>query len=247
MQDCKILAHRGASAYAPENTLEAFRLAVQQHADGLEIDIHLTKDGEIVVIHDDTIDRTSNGKGDIMSYTLAELKAFRFNKGFEEQYPEAQIPSLREVLELVKDHDLYLNIEVKDILSKSELYNGLGKEAAKLVEEYGLSGQVIFSSFNHTSMVRLKESCPEMRTALLYIAGMYEGGKYAQMTGADALHPLYIGVNRELVEEAHSAGVQVNAWTVNDPEHIRMMLEAGVDAIITDRPDVCYQLREVRA
>ena len=245
MQDCKILAHRGASAYAPENTLEAFSLAVEQKADGLEIDIHLTKDGEIVVIHDDTIDRTSNGKGDIMDYTLDELKAFRFNNGFAEQYPAAQIPTLREVLELVKEHGLYLNIEVKDILSKAEQYAGLGNAAAELVREYGLSESVIFSSFNHSSMVRLKESCPDMQTALLYIAGLYEGGRYALMTGADALHPLYIGVNRELVEEARAAGVQVNAWTVNDPHHIRMMLEAGVDAIITDRPDVCYQLREV--
>lgn len=93
MNNCKVLAHRGASAYAPENTMEAFRLAVEQGADGFEIDINLSKDGEIVVIHDDSIDRTSDGQGDITSYTLEELKAFNFNKGFAEKYTTARIPS----------------------------------------------------------------------------------------------------------------------------------------------------------
>ncbi|UQZ36817.1 glycerophosphodiester phosphodiesterase [Paenibacillus sp. PK3_47] len=243
MHKFKILAHRGASAYAPENTMEAFRLAVEQQADGFEIDINLTKDGEIVVIHDDSIDRTSDGKGDITEYTLGELKQFNFNKGFEERYAAAQIPTLREVLELVKAHDLYLNIEVKDILSKMNLYAGLGSAAAELVREYGLTENVIFSSFNHTSMVKLKEEYPDMRTALLYIAGLYEGEKYAKMAKADALHPVFFGVNRTNVEQAQAAGIQVNAWTVNEQEHIRMMIDAGVDGIITDRPDVCFKLR----
>lgn len=243
MHNFKILAHRGASAYAPENTMEAFRLAVEQQADGFEIDINLTKDGEIVVIHDDSIDRTSDGKGDITHYTLSELKKFNFNKGFEDQYATAGIPTLREVLELVKEHDLYLNIEVKDILSKMNLYAGLGSAAAELVREYGLTENVIFSSFNHASMVRLKEEYPEMRTALLYIAGLYEGEKYAKLANADALHPVFFGVNRSNVEQAQAAGIQVNAWTVNEQEHIRMMMDAGVDAIITDRPDVCFTMR----
>ncbi|MDF9841460.1 MULTISPECIES: glycerophosphodiester phosphodiesterase [unclassified Paenibacillus] len=243
MNNCKVLAHRGASAYAPENTMEAFRLAVEQGADGFEIDINLSKDGEIVVIHDDSIDRTSDGQGDITSYTLEELKAFNFNKGFAEQYTTARIPTLREVLGLVKEHGLYLNIEVKDILSKMELYAGLPGAAAELVREYGLTDQVIFSSFNHYSMVKLKNEYPEMKTGLLYIAGLYQGAEYARLTRADALHPVFFGVNREAVDEARAAGVQVNAWTVNEPEHIGWMLAAGVDAIITDRPDVCIGLR----
>lgn len=243
MKPFKILAHRGASAYAPENTMEAFLLAVEQRADGFEIDINLTKDGEIIVIHDDSIDRTSNGKGDVMDYTLAELKAFNFNARFEDKYPQAEIPTLREVLQLVKEHDLYLNIEVKNILSKTDLYAELGSMAAAMVKEFGLENNVIFSSFNHGSMVKLKEAYPEMKTALLYMAGLYKGGEYAKMTRADALHPLFFGVNPEMVEDAHEAGVQVNTWTVNEVSQIRLMIEAGVDAIITDCPGVCYELR----
>lgn len=243
MHDCKILAHRGASAYAPENTMEAFRLAVEQQADGFEIDINFSKDGEIVVIHDDSLDRTSDGQGDVTAYTLNELKAFNFNKGFAEKYPAARIPTLREVLELVKEHGLYLNIEVKDILSKTEAYAGLGSAAALLVREYGLAEQVIFSSFNHASMVRLKEEFPEMKTGLLYIAGLYQGAEYARLAQADALHPVFFGVNRENVEQAHASEIQVNVWTVNEPEQIGLMLAAGVDSIITDRPDVCIRQR----
>ena len=101
MKKVKIFAHRGASAYAPENTLEAFRLAMEQGADGIELDVQLTKDGELVVIHDETIDRVSNGKGAVRDYTLEELKSFSVSNHFE-QYPDVKIPTLREVLELVK-------------------------------------------------------------------------------------------------------------------------------------------------
>ncbi len=242
-RNVRILAHRGASAYAPENTMEAFRLGVEQQADGFEIDIHVTKDGEIVVIHDDTIDRTSDGSGSVSDMTLAELKRFNYNARFEEAYEHAEIPTLRQVLELVRDRDLYLNIEVKDILSKSGAYESLAAASAALVKEYGLEEQVIFSSFNHGSMVNLKRMFPELKTGLLHFAGLYRGEVYAKSAGADALHPLYIGVNREMVEQAREAGVAVNCWTVNAPAEMDRMFDAGVDAIITDRPDLCLERR----
>lgn len=242
MSNCKVLAHRGASAYAPENTMEAFKLAVEQGADGFEIDIHITKDGEIVVIHDDTIDRTSNGKGNVTDLSLAELKQYNYNARFEDKYATAEIPTLRQVLELVKEHHLYLNIEVKDIMVQSQKYDGLNVAAAEMVRAYGLVDQVIFSSFNHKSMFELKQACPDMKTALLHYSKLYKAEQYAKTVHADALHPHFIAVDADVVEQAHQIGVQVNVWTVNQVSVMKQMIDAGVDAIITDCPDVCVGL-----
>lgn len=242
MSSIKVWAHRGASAYAPENTMEAFRLAVEQQADGFEIDIHMSKDGEIVVIHDDTIDRTSNGKGNVTDLTLAELKQYNYNACFEDKYATAEIPTLRQVLELVKEHHLYLNIEVKDIMVQSQKYDGLNVAAAEMVRAYGLVDQVIFSSFNHKSMLELKQTCPDMTTAILHFSKLYRAEQYAKTVHADALHPHFIAVDADVVKEAHEAGIQVNVWTVNQIPVMRQMIEAGVDAIITDCPDVCVGL-----
>ena len=245
MQDYKILAHRGASAYAPENTIPAFELAVQQKADGFEIDIYFTKDMELAVIHDGVIDRTSDGKGAVSQFTMEELKAFNFNKGFEGRYPVARIPSLSEVLELVKKHDLILNIEVKDFTINKNMSTGLSEAAAELVNKYGLTENVIFSSFNHHSMVRLKEGYPEMKTALLYFENLYKAEQYALTAKADALHPLFISVTEQMVKDAHGAGVLVNPYTVNDPIMMKLFRKYGVDGIITDCPDVCYDVRNL--
>ena len=243
MHDYKILAHRGASAYAPENTMPAFELAIEKHADGFEIDITFTRDSEIVVIHDDSIDRTSNGKGRVSLYTLSELKGFNFNRGFEETYPDAPIPTLSEVLELVKRHSLILNIEVKNLFGSGFDNSELALTAAQLVKQYDMAENVIFSSFNHHSMVMLKTAFPEMKTALLYFENLYKAGQYALTANAAALHPLFISVNADMVQEAHEANIMVTPYTVNDPEIMRIFKKIGVDGIITDNPDVCYRVR----
>ncbi|GGG60225.1 glycerophosphodiester phosphodiesterase [Paenibacillus radicis (ex Gao et al. 2016)] len=244
MEQLKIWAHRGASAYAPENTMEAFELAVQQHADGLDITIHRTKDGEIVVIHDDTIDRTSNGKGEVADYTLAELKAFNFNAGFEDKYSRTEIPTLHEVLELVKACELELNIEENIIFSDHDRTT-ISLDAAKLVQEYGLTERVSFSSFNHHSMAQIKQAFPVIRTGLLYLEGLYNGGEYAKTADASALHPFFISVTPDMVTKAHNAGIRIHAWTVNEVAAVKSMIEVGADVIITDCPDICADLRDM--
>ncbi|MFF2481725.1 glycerophosphodiester phosphodiesterase family protein [Paenibacillus sp. NPDC058071] len=244
MEPLKIWAHRGASAYAPENTMAAFELAVQQHADGLDITIHRTKDGEIVVIHDDKIDRTSNGTGDVADYTLAELQMFNFNAGFEEQYPTAEIPTLRQVLEFVKTHGLELNIEENVIFSDHDRA-AISLDAAKLVQDHGLTERVSFSSFNHQSMARIKQSVAEIQTGLLYLEGLYNGEEYAKTANASALHSFFISVTPEMVSQAHNAGVRIHAWTVNEVAAVKSMIDAGADVIITDCPDICADLRDM--
>jgi glycerophosphoryl diester phosphodiesterase len=246
----RVLGHRGASAYAPENTMAAFELAADQGADGLEIDIQPTRDGVVVVLHDDTVDRTSDGTGRVVDLTFDEVRALRFDRGFEDAYAGERIPSLAEVLDLVAARDLYLNIEVK---GHDGRYATLAAEAARTVRERGLVDQVIFSSFHHTSMAELKREHPDVATALLHMMDLHEIGEYGRRAGADALHPGYLGLSPLMVHQAREAGLAVNGWTMPQPftsvtevQQIADMLDLGLDAVITNVPDVCVAMADAR-
>lgn len=229
-----VYAHRGASGYAPENTLEAFALAIRQGADGVELDVHLSSEGEIVVIHDESIDRVSNGRGLVCEMILEELKRYHYGAsmpGFE----SAAIPTLREVLELVRPTQLGVNIELKNSIID---YPFLEKLCLDLVRQMRMEEQVMYSSFNHHSMARMKAISPAARCGLLYSSIMVRPWDYAKGLGMDALHP---HMSELLVPgecaQAHALGIAVNTWTVNETEHIRRVLEAGADMVITNYPD----------
>lgn len=164
MKNVKVYAHRGASAYAPENTLPAFRLAEEQGADGIELDVHLTKDGELVVIHDEKLDRTTNGTGLVKDYTLAELKTFCADNGMP-GFADARIPTLREVLEQVKPGRMLVNIELKTGIL---WYEGIEKKTLDLVAELGMQDRIIYSSFNHYSIAEVRRLAPDAQTAYLF-------------------------------------------------------------------------------
>lgn len=237
----KILAHRGASAYAPENTLPAFELALEQGADGFELDVHLTKDGEIVVIHDETVDRTAKGEGRVVDLTLDELKAMDFSTGLD-GYANCTIPTLREVLDLVKGTDKLVNIELKNNI---EPYVDLPDKLDALVTSLNLAGQVIYSSFNHYSVRDIIAAGTPVPVGVLHQDMLVEPWEYAVKLGAKALHPHYglVMQNADYVPQSHAAGLQVNVWTVNDSAHMAMMVRDQVDAIITNHPDVAVALR----
>lgn len=235
-----VWAHRGASAYAPENTLEAFCLAVNQEADGVELDVQLTRDGEVVVIHDECIDRVSTGTGYVKNYTLAELKAFRFNKTHPE-YTDAAIPTLREVLELLEPTDLLINIELKTGIVR---YEGIETKVLLMVKEMGMEDRVIHSSFYHPSLVEIKRIDPSAKTGLLYGDGWIDVFSYANKIGVDALHPaLYHMQDETLVQEAKERQLSLHVWTVDEEVHMRYLLERQIDAIITNRPDICRSVK----
>lgn len=235
----KVWAHRGASAYAPENTLEAFGLAVEQGADGVELDVQLTKDGEVVVVHDETIDRVSNGTGYVQDYTLEELKAFRFNKTHPE-FPDAVIPTLKEVLQLLEPTGLSVNIELKTGIIR---YDGMEERVLTLVKEMEMEDRVIYSSFHHASLVKIKKLDSGARTGLLYSDGWLHVHSYAKKMNVDALHPaLYHLKSKKLVKKAREKHLAVHVWTVDDEPSIQKLLEQGVDAIITNRPDICRRV-----
>ena len=234
MKKVKIFAHRGSSAYAPENTLEAFRLAMEQGADGIELDVQLTKDGELVVIHDETIDRVSNGKGAVRDYTLEELKSFSVSNHFE-QYPDVKIPTLREVLELVKPGHMEINIELKTGIF---WYPEIEKKVLDLVKEEELEDRIIYSSFNHYSVQKIKELAPEAETAYLIGDVMLNVAEYTKNTGIKGLHPALFHVKMaDFLKEYKESGIALRVWTVNDKDQIRWLIDEGVDAVITNYPD----------
>ena len=240
MNKVKIFAHRGASAYAPENTLEAFRLAMEQGADGIELDVQMTKDGELVVIHDETIDRVSNGNGAVRDYTLEELKQFSVSNHFE-QYPDVKIPTLREVLELIKPGTMEINIELKTGIY---WYPQIEQKVLELVKEEGMEERIIYSSFNHYSVQKIRELSPEAETAYLIGDVMLDVADYTRNTGIKGLHPALFHVKMaDFLKEYKESGIALRVWTVNDKDQIRWLIDEGVDAVITNYPDTALTVR----
>ncbi len=228
-----IYAHRGASGYAPENTLRAFDLAADMHADGVELDVQLTRDRQLVVIHDETIDRVTDGTGFVANYTLEELRKHpvtMHTPGISEP-----IPLLKDVLALLKRRGLKVNIELKN---SDNFYPGMEEICLEQVAAAGMEGDTLYSSFNHYSLLHVKELAPDAPCGLLYHATLVEPWRYAASLGVNALHPhfteLYI---EDEVRKAHALHIEVNPWTVNTEEELKRMIAAGADRIITNYPD----------
>ena len=229
-----IYAHRGASGDAPENTLEAFDLAVRAGADGVELDVHCCRSGELVVAHDETVDRVSDGTGLIRDLSLSELKRLRFNRTHPE-YENARLPLLSEVFQLLRPTGLGINIELKNsIVDYPDLEQKVLEAAAR---EFSLD-RILFSSFNHQSMLRMKRLDSSVSCGLLYEAVLVRPWEYARGLGMDAIHPHYSEVLLSGGEcaAAHNAGIRVNTWTVNSPEAVSAVLREGADILITNYP-----------
>lgn len=234
----KVWAHRGASGwdvqYAPENTMIAFQKAIDMGADGIELDVQLTKDGEIVVTHDETINRVSNGAGWVKDYTLAELKQFNFNKTHPE-FPFTAIPTLEEVYQLMAGNILLINVELKTgVIS----YAGLEEKVAALTKMMHMEERVIYSSFNHYSVKKMQELSPMSKTGLLYADGFMDVPAYGKKMGVDALHPVVHNLRYPcFLEECRKENLAVHVWTVDYTVDIKRMCADGVDAFITNCPD----------
>ena len=237
-KETKIWAHRGASGYAPENTMEAFQMAIELGADGIELDVQFTKDRQLVVIHDERIDRVSDGHGRVVDYTLEELRRFTFNKTHPE-YKGCSIPTLEEVLTLIKPTDMTVNIELKTGVN---FYDGIEDRVLRLVERLGMQEQVIYSSFNHYSVRKVKELCPDAHVGFLYCDGTLHMAEYAK-TYQGSLHPSLSNMQYiDLVPDCKEKGIALHVWTVNDRSDMEHMAKLGVDAIITNYPDVAYEV-----
>lgn len=230
----KIYAHRGARAYAPENTLSAFSKAIHLKADGIELDVHLTLDGEIVVCHDHDISHTSNGTGLITNYRLAELKQFDFGSWFAPQYKNEKIPTLQEVLTLIRNTNLVLNIEIK---YAPLFYHGIEQKILDLLTCFQMSERVIISSFHHPTIYKLKLINPRIKTGVLLDCRPLDPVRCATDVRADYLHLSWIYMDKEIKETAKARGIGINIYTVNTPEEYAFIEPFQTAGIITDYPD----------
>lgn len=238
-QRTQVWAHRGASGYAPENTLEAFQMAIELGADGVELDVQFTKDRQLVVIHDETIDRVSDGHGKVVDYTLEELRQYNFNRTHPE-YERCTIPTLEEVLTLMKPTGMTVNIELKTGIN---FYDGIEDSVLRMVDRLEMQEQIIYSSFNHYSILKIKEFCPKAHTGFLYADGTLHMAEYASQYMAEALHPSFWNMQYvDLMPDCRQKGIRLHVWTVNNRQDMEQMVQAGVDAIITNYPDVAYEV-----
>ncbi|MEA3325947.1 MAG: glycerophosphodiester phosphodiesterase family protein [Chloroflexota bacterium] len=228
----RIFAHRGASTDAPENTMAAFQLALDQNADGIELDAMLSGDGCVVVIHDDTVDRTTNGSGRVREMTLEQIKSLDAGRG-------ERIPTLEEVLECFGGKFL-INIELKNYAS---IFDALPIKVAKLINNFGLVDSVIISSFNPINFRRVRRLLPDITIGLLTQPNQAKFWIW-RMFRYDALHPHYSDVDETLVETLHAQGRQVNVWTADDAEEVLRLAALHVDGIITNFPQRAREILE---
>jgi glycerophosphoryl diester phosphodiesterase len=229
-----IFGHRGASAYAPMNTLPAFELAAQQGADGVELDVHFSKDKQLIVLHDFTVDHTTNGKGYAHDMTLAQLKDLDAGSKKDPKFAGVQIPTLDEVFAAI-GQKLYVNVEIK---SETEDTDGVEQAVADCLRRNNMQERVIVSSFNPLALKRFREIMPEVPIGYLYMSDDQPFAEVMETLPHEARHPHHPMIDAAYMEWAKSNNYRVNTWTVNDPTRAVELKRLGVDAIITDTPDV---------
>lgn len=227
------IGHRGAAGTAPENTLASFRRALSIGVDAVEFDIHRTRDGVLVVMHDFTVERCSNGKGTIGEMTLEELRRLDTGSWYGPEFAGETVPTLAELVEAVPA-PVVLFLEIK---AGSYKYPGLEEQLAAFIQEHNLLGRIQISSFDHFALKRMRELLPELETAVLYAHRSVDPVGLARSCNARAIHPNWSTITRETVAEAHAAGLKVNVWTPNSQEAINACYDLGVDGIITDFPE----------
>lgn len=238
MVETAIWAHRGSSTKYIENTMQAFEQAIIDQADGIELDVQRTKDGELVVYHDERLKRLTGVDKFLWQLTWPEIQALDLHSLND----EAKIPLLKDVLELMQDTNLIVNIELKNSL---HFYPGMEAEVVDLVREMGMLDQVLFSSFNHESMQQMAQLVGADYCAILTSDVQFNPWAYAREVGVGVLHPMVNSLQQAgYVEESHRQGFKVNVWTADEEVHIYAAFLLGVDAIMTNEPEKAVQLRE---
>jgi len=236
-----IIAHRGASAYAPENTMAAFRKAVGLSADGIEFDVKCSKDGEMVIIHDQKLDRTTNGHGKVIDTNLKDLRDLDAGSFFSSEFTGEKIPLLSEVLEEFSK-SLLINIELTNYSSISD---GLALKAATLVKRMCIEENVFFSSFHPYNLILTRRIVPTVPVALLAppgISGWIFRSNLMRWVSPDMIHPYYNDVDKRFIEKQHQQNRKVNVCCINTEAEIITLLKDNVDGLITDDPSLARKL-----
>lgn len=244
--DILTIAHRGASAYFPENTMSAFEGAVAQQADMIELDVQLSKDGVPVVFHDDFLKRHSNGRGRVRNFRLSELKALDVGSWFNKKFSDQSIPTLEEVLDFASG-TIALNIEIKPISVTNQLEGGVEEKVEKLVKKYGMQHHVLFSSFDYRVARRFKKLDQSLFVGLLFNkkkSAQKRPSQLIEQFGADAFHCSYRELTAMRLQDLKKHNIPILVYTIDGRRRMQKLIKVGVHGIFTNKPDV---LREVIA
>lgn len=235
-------AHRGARSHAPENTLLAFALAFGLGAQAIECDVQRSRDGQLVILHDGTVDRTTDGTGYVSEMSFRELRTLNAGRRWR---TSAQIPTLEETLALVHEHQGALNLEVKGESVEQSVGTALAIEPVLHTLDDDFRRRILVSSFEHPAVLELKRRLPWLRVALLYGSEWKDRDLIlpALAANAEAIHPATGLVTPDLIRHAHNAGLAVNVWTANRLATIRQLLAWSVDGLFSDYPERVIKLR----
>lgn len=240
----KVYAHRGYSGRFPENTMLAFKEAAKTGCYGIELDVQLTKDGQLVVIHDERIDRTTDGTGYVRDYTLEELRRFNAAASWNGKFGFQPIPTFEEYCQWAAGEKLVTNIELK---TGVYYYEGIEEKTLEMVRKYGLTDRVLFSSFLHSSITILRKLAPEIKCgALVENDGLGNPGYYCEKMDFQCFHPGWMCLPKEDVDSCKAHGIELNVWTVNDMDVLERLVEWEVDGLISNFPAVCMSYVESR-
>ena len=238
--DFTAIAHRGASAYYPENTLPSFEGAIAMGADMVELDVQLTSDKEVVVFHDEKLSRCTDGRGRIADHTLAQLKKLDAGIWYDKSFQNTRIPTLAEVLGVCKNK-IAVNIEIKTEAVSKMFFGGIEEKCLKIVEQSGMNGHVVFSSFDRRAIMHLKQIDNNVAAAVLF-EKKYYGSKLPsdiiESVGADAFNCSNAEFNKKWLANVKLNNIPVNIHTVNDAKNMRRFLKIGVSGIFTNKPDI---------
>ncbi len=240
-----IIGHRGASAHAPENTIAAFEQALKYHADGVELDAKLTKDDHIVVIHDKTVNRTTDGIGEIKKLSLVEIQSLDAGSKFDKRFHNEKIPLLEEVFESI-GKKILINIELTNYANPSDQ---LPEKVAELVKKHNMQDSIIFSSFLPKTLLRIRKILPTIPAGILALpglAGAFSRSLFGKWITPELVHPHFTDVHTGYVQREHQRHRKVTVWTVDTEKDIKNMLLFDVDGIITDDVPLVLKLRNDR-
>jgi glycerophosphoryl diester phosphodiesterase len=236
-----IFGHRGASRYAPENTLSAFQTAFDQGAPAIELDVMLSADEKLIVIHDSTVDRTTNGRGKVKELSLNTLKKLDAGSKFSDKFINERIPTLEEVLDLSIGKFL-VNIELKNYHTPGD---NLVEKVVDLVVKRKMNESVIFSSFLPKNIIKIRRLLPDVPAALLTLGGIIgklEISPIFRWLSPEFIHPDYQLIDERFIQREHVHHRRVNVWKVNEEVDLKRFVKADVDGIITDDPILAFNI-----
>ncbi|MFN8523421.1 MAG: glycerophosphodiester phosphodiesterase family protein [Chloroflexota bacterium] len=234
----RVFGHRGAMGHCPENTFASFERAVQQGVDAIELDIHLTRDDRLAVIHDHHLDRTTSGSGTVRQHLLAEIQALDAGSHFSPEFAGERVPELDEVLDWARDRCV-LDIEIKGGYAP---YPGISQHVVRAIQRHSAQDRVIVISFDHPTVAQVKGLAPDVATGVLWACRPVDPVGVARAANADAILPHWTHCYAEDVSLAHAAGISVHPWATSEPAEIESLIDAGVDSICSNHPDRVIKL-----